>query len=519
MSQPRVSQKSRRKRRSGAPAGPPAGAPEPPAPGRLDAALEWAAPLLALALVARLAGFAAGARFTSDECFHAWMSEWIASHGTLPEVVKGLYGGFKYFYPPLLHLLGAVVVKLFGVSAFRELNVVLLAALFAGLWWGLSRVASRTAAALATLALVAYPGLVLQGVRVYVECLSAALAVGSVVALLAVGRSPSRARAVLLGGLVGLGLLAKQSGLLLLPVLGLLAVLAAWRRQRPPAVAFALALGVACVLAAPFWIRNTLLFGSPVYPVFGRDLDPRLLALNIKGFTPGYAQFMTGSLRQAGWIVSALLAAGLAVALGTRRTFAHLLLAGGLVMLALAPRVPMLDPRHAIPLVAALVVFAAVTLTGAIERSAAARRALLVPLVAFAAWTVATLPNVRIPFDMAASQDEVWAAVRANVPKGQTILSIATYDTFYYTGRDATWPIPWGQRNPPIEMFDDTEPEAILAHLKQHGIRWMLLLTAAPPGPSTRETFHTRSWRGCSGSPRRGTSSMSAGARTWCSCA
>jgi hypothetical protein len=87
---------------------------------------------------------------------------------------------------------------------------------------------------------------------------------------------------------------------------------------------------------------------------------------------------------------------------------------------------------------------------------------------------------------MAESQPEVWAAVRANVPPGETILSLATYDTFYYTGRDATWPIPWGQRNPPIEMFDDRDPEAILAHLKAHGIRWMLL-----PAEASRGAFNS----------------------------
>ena len=468
---------TRRTRRSGAPAERSAGAPLPAGPSRLDAALEWAAPLVALLLVVRLAGFAAGARLTSDECFHAWMSEWIASHGALPATVDGLYGGFKYFYPPLLHLLGAGVVKLFGAPAFREVNVALLAALLAGAWFALSRAGARTAAAIAVLALAAWPGLVQQGVRMYVECLSAALAVGTTLALLATGRAPTRGRAVLLGALAGLGVLAKQSGLLALPVLGALAALALWRGRRAHAGAFALALAVACAVAAPFWVRNAALFGSPVYPMFGRDLDARLLELNVKGFTPGWRRFFAALLAQAGWVMPALLAVGLGVAAVARRTFAHLLLAGGALLLALAPLVPMLDSRHAIPLVAALVVLAAVAVAGALERAATARRLLLAVLVAIAGWGALATPNVREGLNLAGWMDETWAAIRANVPQDATILCIQTYDTFYYTGRGATWPIPWGQADPPVEMFDARDAATVLAALRRHRIAWLLVPT------------------------------------------
>lgn len=470
---------SRRTRTTGAPAERSAGASLPAGRTSLDAALEWAAPAVALALVARLAVFAAGARLTSDECFHAAMAGHLAAHGTIPAVVEGLYGGFKYFYPPLMHVLGAAVVKLFGMPAFRELNVALLAALFAAAWFGLARAASRTAAAIAVLALAAYPGLALQGVRLYVECLSAALAAATMAALLATGREPTRARALALGALAGLGVLAKQSGLLALPVLAALAALAAWRGRRAHAGAFALALAAACALAAPFWIRNAVLFGSPVYPLFGRDLDPRLLELNVRGFTPGAQRFFAESLEMAGWVVPALLAAGLAVAAAARRTLAHLLLAGGALLFALAPRVPMLDARHAVPLVTALVVAAAAVLAAALERAPAARRLLLAVLLAAAAGSVATLPDLRAPLNLAPWMDEAWAAVRARVPEGETILCMQTYDTFYYTGRAATWPIPWGQPDPPVDVFDAQDGPSVLAALRRHGIRWLIVPTQA----------------------------------------
>lgn len=470
---------SKRKTRTGAPAASATGAPSRSGPGWPDAALAWAAPVVAAALLVRLATWAAGARFTSDECFHAGMAEWIAAHGTLPRAIDGLYGGFRYFYPPLLHVLGALAVKLFGAPALREVNVVLLAATFAAAWFGLARGPARTAPALAVLALVAYPGLVLQGVRLYVECLSAALAVCATLALLAVWERPGRGAALAAGALAGLGVLAKQSGLALLPVFAALAALAAWRGRRDRARVLLVALGVAVALAAPFWVRNAVLFGAPLYPVGGRDLDPRLLALNVRGFTPGWPRFMRDTLALAGALVPALVAVGLAVAAASRRTLAHALLAAGVLALLLAPRVPMLDARHAIPLVAVLVVLAAATVAPALDAAPWLRRGVLAALALFAAAQVATSPNLRAPLDMAPWMDETWAAIRARVPEHETILCIQTYDTFYYTRRDATWPIPWGQPDPPTDVFDARDPDTLAAALRRHRIGWLLLPTEA----------------------------------------
>ena len=37
------------------------------------------------------------------------------------------------------------------------------------------------------------------------------------------------------------------------------------------------------------------------------------------------------------------------------------------------------------------------------------------------------------------------------MPAGATVLSLWTYDTFYYSGRNATWPIPWSRS---ADLFD-----------------------------------------------------------------
>jgi dolichyl-phosphate-mannose-protein mannosyltransferase len=430
---------------------------------------------IALVLVVRLAGFASGARFAFDECFHAYMSEWIAGHTTLPREVAGLYSGFKYFYPPLFHVAGAAVVRLFGAGAFAFLNVGLLAALLAVTWLGVRRLHSRAAAGAAVLVLIGCPWLQIQGVRLYVEALSALLAVASLLAWLALVRRPTTWRAIGLGVLVGLAALAKQSGLVLVGALAGLAVLWVVRRDGSLARSHALALGVAIATALPHWVRNAVLFGSPIYPVFGPDIHRGLEQLNRAGFTPGAPAFFRQILQDAGAVLPILVPAGLAVAIWRHRDPEHAALGAAAAALLAAPFLPMVDPRHAVPLIACLAVLATIALMAELERRPLLHGGLQALLLIMAAIAVITMPNHRERLDLAKEMDEVWDAIEAHVPKDATILSLATYDTFYYTGRPTTWPIPWGQRDPPIEMFDDAQPDRILAHLRRRRIDFLVV--------------------------------------------
>jgi 4-amino-4-deoxy-L-arabinose transferase-like glycosyltransferase len=437
-------------------------------------ALDAAAFVPALVALARLAGFLRGARLTSDECYHATMARWIAAHGALPLQIDALYSGFKYFYPPLFHLLGAGWVRLFGADAFASLNLALLAALLATTWAMLARLHSRVAARVAVLLLVAYPALAVQGVHLFVEALSTLLTVTTTIAIWGVLRCPSPRGGVVAGIGAGLAILAKQSGLGFLPVLAALALLAAARRRRAEERALALALGVACALALPYWWRNAALFGSPLYPLFGRDLDPLLVQLNRSGFTPGPRVFFAHTLADLGGPLAAVLAAALVVALARRRGPETLVFVGGTVLLLLAPTVPMLDSRHVVPLVATLLVFAAIVLVSAFPR---ARGALQWAAVLGAGVAVFLMPDLRAPFNLGPAMDAVYDVIRREVPATSRILAIETYTTQYYTGRATTWPIPWGQADPPVAIFYDTDPDSVRAHLSRYGIDWLLLPT------------------------------------------
>lgn len=434
---------------------------------------------IAAILVARLAGFAAGARLVSDESFHEYMARWIAAHGHLPRIVEGLYGGFKYFYPPLFHLAGAGAVALFGAGAFHFLNVASLAALLVVAGLGAGRVESRAAGRTAVLLLIAIPALRSEAVHLYVEELSAMLAVAALVALLGVFERPTAWRGALLGLAIGLSVLAKQSALVWFPVVAAIAGIAAVRRRWPQVRALAVAVGVSAALGAPYWIRTALYYGSPLYPVFGPDIDSNLAHLNVVGFTPGPLRFYTQVLDGLGPFAAVALAVALATAAVRRRREVHGLLWGALAMLLLAPLVPMVNARHALPLVACLALLSAVVIADGLGSLTGARWVVQAALLAFAGYVTLTMPNLRAPWNRSPDSDTMYAAIRRIVPADDTLLCIQTYDVFVHAGRPATWPIPWGQKDPPVEMFYDSDPDSIAAHLARHHLRYLLLPVAA----------------------------------------
>ena len=106
---------------------------------------EIAIAALAVFSLILLARNASHAVFATDECFHAHLARWIAEHHALPRVIPELYSGIPYFYPPLFHLVGAVSVAVAGVGSLPYLNVVLLGALAALLFFAPLDRESRTA--------------------------------------------------------------------------------------------------------------------------------------------------------------------------------------------------------------------------------------------------------------------------------------------------------------------------------------------------------------------------------------
>src|SRR5262249_1124996 len=130
-----------------------------------------------------------------------------------------------------------------------------------------------------------------HSMRLYVEQLTTLLTLATVLLVVGVSRAPRSRTGVALGAAVGLGLLAKQSSLVRLALVVALWALGGIRRRTDQERGWGLGAFVALVFAAAMFVRNAILYGSPIYPAFAPDLDPLLYRLNAAQYTPPARNF------------------------------------------------------------------------------------------------------------------------------------------------------------------------------------------------------------------------------------
>ena len=431
--------------------------------------------LLVVAFLARLASRAAGAMFYTDECFHAHVTQWIAAHHRLPGIMPELYSGFYYYYPPLLHVVGAMWIALLGEEALPLLNVGFTALLLAALWfWPSSRAGSR-ARLWALLLCLSSGAVAFHAVRFYVEALLALVTLCATLLLVRFWRTGRMRDAALVGAATGLALLTKQTALLMLPGLLALALFCAARRDGRRAAGFAAALGTALLVALPMFVRNQVLFGDPIYPVLARDTDRALFEMNVRHFAVPLGVFYREILTASPLVVAAGVIALVLAVLRRRATHETALVAGIALAIGGAAYAPLADPRHVYPLIPPLALLGAGALSTVIGTRRIPARAVGIGLFGAAALAVARMRDYRSDLDVPAYLAEAYAAIRREVPEGGNVMSLWTYDTFYYSRRNATWPIPWGQRVRFTELFRERDPARFLAILDRSGIDHILV--------------------------------------------
>jgi len=102
-------------------------------------------------------------------------------------------------------------------------------------------------------------------------------------------------------------------------------------------------------------------------------------------------------------------------------------------------------------------------------------------LIGWGTTTLIRMPDYRQALNAPPEQLDPYRAVGQYVPAGETVLSLWTYDTFYYSRRDATWPIPWSKSAEEIRLFDEPDPARFLATLDRLSIRYLVVPRSHQP--------------------------------------
>ena len=134
----------------------------------------------------------------------------------------------------------------------------------------------RAAAVAGAAAVCATPVAVAQSYTAYVDVALAFYVLLSVHALLRWQQTGERNRLLLLGVCVGLAMGVKYSGVLIAIMAGAVVTWALWRKWDPVRGqwrSFAVAAVLAFLIAAPWYVKNIVNTGNPVFPFFHRVFD------------------------------------------------------------------------------------------------------------------------------------------------------------------------------------------------------------------------------------------------------
>lgn len=334
----------------------------------------------------------------------------------------------------------------FGSDTFAQVLHLAFGGLTALTLWSLARRYFDGATAWLACAIFLATPLVIVWSRVAnVDLPLAAFLLLTLLALLRAGdpglATPAATRwALLAGAFGGTALATKYQALFAVPLLGLLALadaLRARRGWREPLARGAAFWGAAIAIAAPWYLKNWILLGNPLWPLFagGRDFDS--LAVELTGYfadgmtisprTPlGYlllpvAAYLRGSIEQRFVILSPLFPLALgACFLPRRRALACPLLMSAALIAGWAQGFQEL--RYLLPVCAPLSLAAAAVLR-ALARRPVPRR-LTLPALAVAALITLALTALHVgadrPLAVILGQESRDAYLRRSVTTGPT---------------------------------------------------------------------------------------------------
>ncbi len=184
-----------------------------------------------------------------------------------------LYESYQSHQPPLYYLIGVGFCKVFAIDPtdpergikLRYLNTLTGLATLAGIYYAIRWGLGRTDVALAGMALIGLmPMFISLNSAVTNDSLAYCLITWTfAMACLGASGGLTWKRTVLMGALAGLALVTKTTAVVTLPLIVATPFLVRHIDPRWMAKAAA-AVGIALVIVAPWWIRNTQIYGDPL---------------------------------------------------------------------------------------------------------------------------------------------------------------------------------------------------------------------------------------------------------------
>jgi len=421
--------------------------------------------------------------FWADENKHAYISSLVLKTHQIPTILpQDLYGGYRWSYPPLFHILGAIFMGIAGFSALKFFNLVLLLIFLASFYVLIHKHYGSNEAVLACLLITLSPVLAINTIRLTTEMLSMLCIFFSFFFLVIALKNKDKFKAVISGLFTGTLMLSKQAGFV---VLGFYGLLLFWffLKNRETFKILLWVIGVSVATYCPYliWaIYNKVEILGFVSVFLGLTEKPEWSAAALKSFhkyDSGIIEFAHLFYKGNGFLLSIFILLPLYHFIRTRfkdepQNYIFFLFIY-LVFVMMAWHIT--NNRHTIillPLIALLVGYAINQITA----NKLIIRALIILLFFITGYLTYHMPNYRQIYNASKEFVELTELIKEDNSSDSRILCLRKFDVIMYTQKPVIWPHA-KLRNVPIDLLEKQSSEKLFSLLKKYKIKYIVIET------------------------------------------
>ena len=418
--------------------------------------------------------------FWADEIVHAYISSIISKTHQLPFVLpEAIYGGFEWSYPPLFHILSALIMSIAGTGALKFINLGILILFFICFYILIRKYYGQHEALWACLLMSVAPVIAINTIRFMTEMLSMLMIFFSFFFLLLALTKKQLHFAIISGVATGLLLLSKQVGIIVISFYGLLLFWFLIRKNKD-ARTMVYVIGSSMCVYIPYLIlaiyHDAEVFGFLSLFV-GDKPDWAVEAVrSFRRYDSSLKEFAYLFISGNGYVVTLSLIIPIYHFIKNRRSpLAPLYIFLMLIYVIVAMMIwHITNDRHTIvllPLIAFLAGFGLYQIAGQKKIIVAVITSLL---LVYAGYSTYRMPNFRKIFNAPQEFMDVARIIRADgSPDGRTF-SIYPFDVIVHAGKPAIWPLP-NLRQIPIDLVEKTDAAHLYKLLKKYNIKYILI--------------------------------------------
>ena len=420
--------------------------------------------------------------FWADENKHAYICSLIFKSHQIPQVLpEEIYGQFKWSYPPLFHILGALYIWILGLGALKFFNLMLLLIFLVSFYGLIRKFYGQLEAIAASLLITVAPILAINTVRFITEMLTILLIFYSFFFMVLALKNETKIFAILSGLATGLLMLAKQVGVVFLGFYGLVFIWYFFNNKNNARIMFYI-IGVSVAIYIPYlvwFISHKIEVFNFVSAFWGLEKRPDWATAGVKSF-----RRFDSSIKEFAYLFYS--GNGIVIAISFLLPLYHfirtrlkdqpqnLVFILTIYLAAIMIIWHITNSRHIITLLPLMGFLFCYAFQQRIKKLNVKRAAILLLLI-IAGYSAYKLPDYRQKFNSSGRDFQPLAEIiKETSTAGDRTLCINRFDVLMYTQKPVIWPHP-KLRDIPIDLVEKQSAEKLYRVLKKYQIKYVLI--------------------------------------------